>query len=73
MLAEKVQTGKSEGEVEAALTYLQAIMGGVEVMSELLQCYGEHKAVTQVRKLCSLKLEQIRAMDFRMPFSLNDK
>lgn len=103
-------------------------MGGVEVMSELLQCYGEHKAVTQlgetwgklgqravakvqsgqlkdaglqqkcrlgigvgpekmvqssaefenlfrqktlragrfrqVRKLCSLKLEQIRAMDF---------
>ena len=23
-------------------------MGGVEVMSELLQCYGEHKAVTQL-------------------------
>lgn len=73
MLAEKVQTGTSEGQVEAALTYLEAIMGGVEVMSELLQCYGEHKAITQVRKLCSLKLEQIRSMDFRMPFSLNDK
>jgi len=73
MLAVKVQTGKSKAEVEGALTYLQALMSGTEMMSELVQCYGEHKAAKQIHRMCSKKLAEIRSMDFRMPFSLDDQ